>query len=79
MKNFSSEKKLGPFLGPFLVQNLAILAQKSVLVIFFETAQQNCLKLGQKLGTIALNHRMPVLCRGKILVLPFWPFWGQKF
>ena len=34
------------------------------------------LKLGQKLGTIALNHRMTVLCLWKFL---FWPFLGQKY
>ena len=44
--------------------------------IFFESAHQICLKLGQKLWTIALNHRMAVLCLGKFLL---WPFLGQKY
>ena len=65
---FCSEKKSGPFLDPFLVRNLAIFAQKPG---FFETVHQICLKLGQKLGTIALNHRMTVLRLEKFL---FWPF-----
>ena len=49
------------------------------LDIFLETAHQICLKLGQKLGTIALKHRMAVLCLGKFLFWPFWPFLGQKY
>ena len=49
------------------------------LDIFFETAHQICLKLGQKLGTIALNHWMAVLCLGKFLFWPFWPFLGKKY
>ena len=47
--------------------------------IFFETAHQICLKLGQKMGTIALNHGLSVLCLGKSLFWPFWPFLGQKY
>ena len=46
--------------------------------IFFETAHQICLKLGQKLGTIALYHLKAVLCPGKFLFWPFWPFLGQN-
>ena len=49
------------------------------LDIFFEYAQQICLKLGQKLGTVALNHLMAVLCLGKFLFWPFCPFLGQKY
>ena len=75
-----TNKKQRHFLGPFLVQNLAIFAQKSVFsVIFFETAHQICIKLGQKLGTIALNHRMAVLCLGNFFFSPVWPFLGQKY
>ena len=48
-------------------------------VIFFETLHQICLKLGQKLGTFALNHRMAVLCPGNFLFWLFWPFLGQKY
>ena len=29
--------------------------------------------------TIALNHRMVVLCLGKFLFWPFWPFLGQQY
>ena len=47
--------------------------------IFFETAHQICLKLGQKLGTIALYHLKAVLWLGKFLFWPFWPFLGQKY
>ena len=79
-ENFCSEKKSAPFLDPFLVQNLAIFATKiSFLDIFFETAHRICLKLGQNLGTIALYHRMAVLCLRKFLLWPFWPFLGQKY
>ena len=67
--------KNGQFL-PFL----AISGQKiRFLDIFFESAHQICLKLGQKLGTIALNHQMAVLCLGKFLFWLFWPFLGQKY
>ena len=56
------------------------LAQKSgFLDIFFEFAHQIRLKLGQKLGTVSLNHLMAVLCPGKFLFCPFWPFLGQKY
>ena len=36
------------------------------------------IKLGQKLETVALNHQMAMLCLGKFLFWPFWPFLGQK-
>ena len=49
------------------------------LDIFFETAHQICLKLGRKLGTIASNHRMAVLCQGKFLFWLFLSFLGQKY
>ena len=59
---------------------LAIFSQKiRFLDIFFEFAHQICLKLGQKLGTVALNHLMAVLCLEKFLSWPFWPFLGQKY
>ena len=71
---------------PFLAKNgqflpfLAIFSQKiGFLDIFFESAYQICLKLGQKLGTVALNHRMAVLCLGKFSFWLFWPFLGQKY
>ena len=67
--------KNGQFL-PFL----AIFSQKiRFLDIFFESTHQICLKLGQKLGTVALNRLMSVLCPGKFLFCPFWPFLGQKY
>ena len=59
MKIFVLTKKFGPFLDPFLVQKLAIFAQKSGFWTFSHwtlTPHQICLKLGQKLGTIALYH-----------------------
>ena len=59
---------------------LAIFSQKiRFLDIFLESAHQICLKLGQKLGTVALNHLMAVLCLGKFLFWTFWPFLGQKY
>ena len=79
-ENFCSDKKIGAIFYHFLVQNLAIFATKiRFLDIFFETAHRICLKLGQNLGTIALDHRMAVLCLRKFLLRPFWPFWGQKY
>ena len=54
-------------------------AKKFLLNILFESTHQICLKLGQELGTIALNHRMAVLCLGKFLFCSFWPFLGQKY
>ena len=47
--------------------------------IFFKTAHQICLKLGQEPRTVALYHLMAVLCLGKFLFWPFWPFLGQKY
>ena len=80
MKIFELTKKLGPFFGPFLVQNLAILAKKIRFSdISFETAHQICLKLGQNLGIIALDHRVAELFLGKFLFWPSWPFLGQKY
>ena len=67
--------KNGQFL-PFL----AIFSQKITFSdIFFKSAHQICLKLGQKLGTATLHHLMAVLCLGKFLFWPFWPFLGQKY
>ena len=33
----------------------------------------------QKHRTVALNHLMAVLCLGKFLFWPFWPFLGKKY
>ena len=52
------------------------LAKNRFLDNFFESAHQICLKLCQKLGKVALNHLMTVLCLGKFY---FWPFLGQKY
>ena len=77
-------QKTGPFLDLF-VQNLAIFAQKSCFLtlvsfsdIFFETAHQICLKLGQKMGAITLNHRMAVLCLGNTCFGRFCHFWVKN-
>ena len=48
------------------------------LEIFFEIAHRICLKLGQKLGTIALNHQMAVLCLGNFLFRHFGRFWVKN-
>ena len=80
MKFFVLTKKLGPFLDPFFGPKFGNFRSKiKFLDIFFETTYQICLKLGQKLGTIALNHRMAVLCLRKFLFWRFWPFLGQKY
>ena len=56
-------------------QHCALVSQKiRFLDFFFESTHQICLNLGHKLGTIALNHRMAVLCLGKFLFWLFWPF-----
>ena len=79
-EDFCSDKKIGAIFYPFLVQNLAIFTKKiRFLNIFFETTHQICLKLGQNVGTIALDHRMAVLCLGKFLLWSFWPFLGPKY
>ena len=79
-ENFCSDKKIwaifGPFFGPNFVHSRSKIRFSD---IFFETSHQICLKLRQKLGTVALNHRMAVLCLGKFLFWPFWPFLGQKY
>ena len=69
MKNFVLTKKqrhFGPFFGPKFGH---FRSKIRFSVIFFESAHQISLKLGQKLGTIALNRRMAVLCLGKFLLL----------
>ena len=78
MKIFVLKKNWGHF-WTLLVQNLTISLKIRFSDIFFETAHRICLKLGQKLRTIALNHRMAVLCLGKFLFWPFWPFLGKKY
>ena len=42
--------------GAFSVQKLAIFAQKIRVLTFFESTHQNCLKFGQKLGTVAIHY-----------------------
>ena len=79
-ENFCSDKKIGAIFGPFFGPKFGHFCSKIRFSdIFFESAHQICLKLGQKLGTIALNHRMAVLCLGNFLFWPFWPFLGQKY
>ena len=73
--NFCSDKKSGLFLDPFLSKIWPFLLKNQVSDIFFESAHRICLKL----GTIALNHRMAVLCLGKFLFWLFWPFLGKKY
>ena len=79
-ENFCPDKKIWAIFGPFFGPKFGHFRSKIRFSdIFFETAHQICLKLGQKLGTIALNHRMAVLCLGKFLFWLFWPFLGQKY
>ena len=79
-ENFCSDKKIGAIFGPFFGPKFGHFCSKIRFSdIFFESAHQIFLKLGQKLGTITLNHRMAVLCLGKFLFWAFWPFWGQKY
>ena len=56
-ENFCSDKKIGAIFYPFLVQILAIFAQKSGFQTF-SSKPQIFLKLCQKLCTIALNYRV---------------------
>ena len=77
MKIFILTKKIGVIFGPLFGPKFGHFRSKIRFSdIYFETTHQICLKLGQKLGTIALNHRMAVLCQGKLL---FWPFLGKKY
>ena len=77
---FCSDKKIGAIFGPFFGPKFGHFGSKIRFSdIFFETAHQICLKLGQKLETNGLNHRMTVLCLRKFLFWPFWPFLGQKY
>ena len=71
MKIFVLSKNLGHFWILFWSKIWPFLLKNQVPDIFFETAHQFGLELGQKEGTIALNHRMAVLCPGKFM---FWPF-----
>ena len=79
-ENFCPDKKIGAVFGPLFGPKFGHFRSKiRCSDIFFENAPQICLKLGQKLGTIALNHGMTVLCLGKFLFWPFWPFLVQKY
>ena len=78
MKIFVSTK-IRPFSGPFWLKNWPFSLKIRFLDIFFETAHQICLKLGQKLETVALNHLLVVFCLGKFLIRPVYPFLGQKY
>ena len=78
-ENFCSDKKIGAIFGPFFGPKFGHFRSKiRFLDIFFENAHQICLKLGQKLWAIALNHRMAVLCLGKFLFWPFLAIFGSK-
>ena len=80
IENFCSNKKIGAIIGPIFGPKSGHFRSKIRFSdIFFESAHQICLELGQKLGTLALNHQMAVLCLGKFLFWPFWPFLGQKY
>ena len=79
MKIFVLTKNLGHFWTLFWCKIWPFSLKNQFSDIFFEIAHQICLKLGQTLGIIALNHRMAVLCLGKFLFCPFWPFLGQKY
>ena len=77
---FCSDKKIGAIFGPFFGPKFGHFSSKiRFLDIFFKTEHQICLQLGQKLEINGLNHRMAVLCLGKFLFWPFWPFLGQKY
>ena len=77
---FSFGQKNRDHYGPFFGPKFGHFRSKIRFSInSFETAHQNCLKLGQKLGTIALNHRMAVLCLGNFLFWTFCPFLDQKY
>ena len=79
-ENFCSDKKVSAIFGPFFGPKFGHFCSKiRFLVIFFETVHQICLKLGQKLGTFALNHRMALLCLGNFLFWPFLAILGQKY
>jgi hypothetical protein len=54
---FVLPKKIGAILGPIFGPKIVHFRSKiRFWGIFFKTVHQICLKLGQKLGTVALNH-----------------------
>jgi hypothetical protein len=56
-ENFCSSKKIGAIFGPFFGPKIGHFRSKiRFLDIFFETAHQIYLKLGQNLATVALNN-----------------------
>ena len=57
---------------PFLVKN-------QVFGHFLQIRTSDLSKTWSETWTIALNHRMAVLCLGKFLFWLFWPFLGQKY
>ena len=70
---------MGAIFGPFNGPKFGHFPSKiRFSVLFFKTTYQICLKLGQKRGTIDLNHRIAVLCLEKCMCWPFWPFLGQN-
>ena len=76
---FCPDKKIWAIFGPFFGPKFGHFCSKIRFSdIFFETTHQICLKLGQKLRTVALNHQMAVLCLGNFIFSPFWPFLGDN-
>ena len=75
-ENFCSDKKIAAIFGLFWSKIWSFYLKIRFLDIFFESAHQICLKLGQNLGTIALDHRMAVFCLGKFLFGCFGHFWS---
>ena len=64
-ENFCYDQKIGAiFKVLFRSKNWQFSLKNQVLDIFFKSAHQICLKLGQKLGAVALNHLLAVLCLG---------------
>ena len=75
-ENFCSDKISGAIFWPFFGPKIVHFRYKIRFSdIFLETAHKIC----QNLETIALDHRMAVLCLGKFLFRLFWPFLGQKY
>ena len=72
-------KKIGPVLGPFFVQKLAIFAQKSGFGHFLQSRTSDLSKpnLKPEAGLVALNHLMAVLCLGKFLFWLFGHCWSK--
>ena len=77
-ENFWSDKKSGPFLDPFLVQNLAIFAQKSGFRTFLRNRTSDLSKIWSETVGNCFESWNGSVVSGKILVLAVLAIFGPK-